>query len=135
MTTTWEDLNAMFLHDPKLVTKYAIKTKVLHKPGWYAAETYLESTSDINTMKRSFKVARKQSPVFKFGVEVPQTVQHAFHLDQKNNNTKWRDAINKELEGINEYETFKSIEDDKLLPDEYKQIPYHSPFSVVVHLV
>ena len=39
-------------------------------------------------------------------------------------------AINKELEGINEYETLKSIEDDELFPDEYKQIPYHIVFDV-----
>jgi hypothetical protein len=33
--------------------------------------------------------------IHKFGIEVPKTIKDAFHLDRKNGNTLWADAIAK----------------------------------------
>ena len=44
------------------------------------------------------KAAARGGPVFKFGVQVPQTLQEALRLDKVNNNSKWQEAINAEIE-------------------------------------
>ena len=33
----------------------------------------------------------------KYGVEVPLSLKHAFAMDEKNGNTHWRDAVNKDM--------------------------------------
>ena len=33
LTTSWEDMHAVFLHCPKLVVEYGLKAKRLYKPG------------------------------------------------------------------------------------------------------
>ena len=77
----------------------------------------------VNTEKRS-------GPIFKFGVQVPQNNTEALMLDKKNGNTKWQDAINLELDAINEYGTFRVLGKDEVLSPDYKQIPYHIVFDV-----
>ena len=104
LTTTWEDMNAVFLHHPKLVTTYGIKQNILHNPGWSTVKQYLRLGSTIP--KSVLKTTTDFAPVFKFGVQVPRNHNEALQLDHKNGNTKWQNAIKLEIKGINEYSTF-----------------------------
>ena len=49
--------------------------------------------------KRDYIIAKVKARFFKkyhkFGVEVPTLAEEAYKLDNKNNNTIWRDAIKK----------------------------------------
>ena len=38
--------------------------------------------------------------MYKYGVENPRPVKEAYALDEKNGNTLWRDAINREMENL-----------------------------------
>ena len=70
-----------------------------------------------------------KSPQYKFGVELPKSVKHALWLDKKNGNNLWREAIEKELGQINDYNTFRApAEGEDLM--EYQQIPYHIAFDI-----
>ena len=72
MTTTWEDLNSLFLHQPILVTKYAVKQHTLLKPGWHVVRKYLEIDSTARERTRIYKLTSKRAKVYKFGIQVPQ---------------------------------------------------------------
>jgi hypothetical protein len=67
---------------------------------------------------------------YKFGIEVPRSIKDAVRLDKINNNKLWQEAIEKELNQINEYKTFRVLEEEESLPNEYKRLPYHGVFNV-----
>ena len=54
---------------------------------------------------------------YKFGIELPKTVEQILALDAKNNNTLWADEIFKELENVRV--TFE------ILPDGEKEAIGH----------
>jgi hypothetical protein len=43
------------------------------------------------------KLQNYSKPVFKYGVQVPQTVQQAIEFDKQNGDTFWQDAIKLEV--------------------------------------
>ena len=51
-------------------------------------------------------------------------------LDSEKDEKLWREAIETELKQINDYETFRVLEDDEPMPPGYKRIPYHCIFDV-----
>ncbi len=55
---------------------------------------------------------------------------HALYLDKISNNGLWEEAMQKEISSINEFETFKVLEDDEVLPVGYTKIPYHLIWDV-----
>jgi hypothetical protein len=65
-------------------------------------------------------------------VEVPKTPKHALQLDQKEQNELWKQAITTELDQINEYKTFRILEDHEYTPTGYKRILYHFVFDVKI---
>ena len=72
-------------------------------------------------------------PIYHFGVQVPRTEQEARELDkkyiEKGQDPKWRDAEKKEIDQLNEYETFK---DNKKVapPRNYKFIKVFFVYAV-----
>ena len=44
---------------------------------------------------------------FMFGVEIPKNIKHALELEKENGNNLWKESIEKELEMINEFQTFR----------------------------
>ena len=67
---------------------------------------------------------------YKFGVRVPKTAKQALQFDKEDGNSLWKEAIDKEINEINEYQTFKVLDQKETLPYGYKQIPYHLIFDV-----
>ena len=68
-------------------------------------------------------------PRFKFGVQVPHNSREAYKLDDINKDKLWEEAMEKEVVSINDHETFIILEDDEIMPEGYKQIPYHLVFD------
>jgi hypothetical protein len=65
-----------------------------------------------------------------FGVEIPKSVKHALELDKANGNTNlWRESINKELEQINNFQTFRRLKKGEHLSAAYQRIPYFIVFT------
>jgi hypothetical protein len=69
------------------------------------------------------------NPKYKFGVQVPRSVTHAYYLDKINGNSEWRDAIATELKQISDYKTFRMLKHSESLA-EFQKIPYHVVFDV-----
>jgi len=61
---------------------------------------------------------------------VPQSVDKALPIDKANGNTLWKDAIEKELGQILEYETFKILPHGERAPADHKRVPLHLVFDV-----
>ena len=65
----------------------------------------------------------------KYGIELPNNVEHAYKIDQKNGNTLWRDAINSKMKNIRP--ALKVYEGDiKDLPPGYQCIRCHMVFDI-----
>ena len=63
--------------------------------AWWVLYTLKKQDHIISKVKAHFL-----NNSHKFGVEVPTSVGEAYRLDQKNNNTLWRDAIKKEMTNV-----------------------------------
>jgi hypothetical protein len=51
-------------------------------------------------------------------------------LDTENKNTLWAESIKTEFKQINDYETFRVLENHEHMPPGYKRIPYHCIYDV-----
>jgi hypothetical protein len=49
--------------------------------------------------------------------------------DKANGNNLWRESINKELEMINQFETFRRLDKGEQLPSDFKPVPYFIVFA------
>ena len=73
-----------------------------------------------------------------YGVPGGQTVYfHGADITQykrveKEQNELWKQTITTELDQINEYKTFRILEDHEYTPTGYKRIPYHFVFDVKI---
>ena len=130
---TSEPLQTIAADDPVTCAIYAKENNLLDKPGWKRfkslAKRQKKFTRLVNQAKlRSFNTA----PRYKYGFEIPRNYQHGLLLDERNKNTKWKDAIVLELVQINEYKTFTDHgHHTKCKPPEgYKKIRVHFVFDV-----
>ena len=128
----WYDVDSVKPDHPYQLVQYAVRRQLTRRLDWLWVYDFL--VDDNNFMaKYDPRVAMQaisRAARYKFGIEVPRNVRHALLLDKKNNNHEWRDAIIKELQQIADYETFRVLDDDYLLSDEYQCIPYHIVFDV-----
>ena len=49
----------------------------------------------------------------KFGIKIPNTIAEALRFDKEAGNTKWQDAIKKEMDNLNRLKVFKYHSSDK----------------------
>jgi hypothetical protein len=73
--------------------------------------------------------AVRKGPVYNFGILIPRNVKHAFELDEANGNTLWKDAMSKEIDNIQAYNTFKDMGTVPYVPG-YKKIIVHFVFAI-----
>ena len=63
-----------------------------------------------------------RQPTYKFGVKIPRNYSEALRFDDDNKNDLWKEAMQKEVAQILEYNTFDNIGINGKLPDGYKKI-------------
>ena len=132
---TWEPLSVMRRDDPITLAKYAKDQQIENKQGWKWSRKLNKNNKKMERMMRTLHAQKgnqkgKQGKKFKFGVEVPKNVKDALRLDQKNGNTKWKDAIKKELEQLMEFNTFKVLDPGETNPPDHTFIPLLMTFDV-----
>jgi len=136
--TSMQRLDAFSLEHPDMIVRYARDNNLEQSRFFRWTHTYgkLDRTdtlfmSDRDSMEYKAVLASRfqGSPIFKFGVEVPRSVRHAYYLDKINGDNLWKEAIGKELGEINSFGVFRPIEHTDNL-DDYKKIPYHIVFDV-----
>ena len=81
---------------------------------------------------RQILLRKKRSRVkFQYGYRVPRSIDEAYRIDEANHNTKWSDAIKKEVDLLhNQFKCFKVIFKREQVPKEYKCIPLLWAFAV-----
>ena len=124
--SSWERLDDMRLQDPHLLVEYAEKRELCNHPAFTWTPAF---KADSTNLRQVLAAQVKSKHKFKFGVQVANSVKHALWLDKMNGNSLWREAIDKELKQINDYETFREPTDADELAS-YTQIPYHLVFDV-----
>ena len=125
---SWVKMENLRTHDPFLVVRYGLRNKLTEKPGWDWVTPYLNSDTEIKHMIRAYKVSTEIA--FKFGVQVPRNTKESLRLDLANGNKLWENSIATEFKQINDYETFRVLENNEAMPPGYKRIPYHCIYDV-----
>ena len=134
--TTWEHLKDMREDYPRMTAQYIVGNKVSRsKRGgdrvlqWAKKvvrdldrtvrrvtklyDIFLDDHDEVRMTRRVQKGSKKgrkkfsNAPVFKYGIEVPKTPEHAVKLDNENGNTCWKDAIDKEIKALLDLECFE----------------------------
>ena len=102
-STSWERLAGLKESFPVQIAEYAVAQGIDHEPAfsWWVRPYLKKRDRIIKAVSSRYQKAR-----FKFGIEVPNTVEEAYHLDEKNGNDYWRKAIEK---GNEEYPSWFQI--------------------------
>ena len=127
---SWEPLTTMKDADPITCASYAREHNLLNQKGWkWAKKIKVDARRLIRIAKRIYS-AKRTSDLYKFGIQVPQTVDEALAIDKAAGNTLWKDAIEKELGQILEYDTFNILPHGERAPADHKRVPLHLVFDV-----
>jgi hypothetical protein len=106
---SWISLKSLRNDNPFLIINYILTRPMLLKSNdfnWVLQ--CIDDAPKLQRMSNAFKAAMSgRQPKIKFGVKVPYSIHHALQLDQRNGNSLWREAIDKELGQLNEYKTFQ----------------------------
>ena len=96
-TDHWIPLSVMKKYKPVEVAEFAVARGVDHEPSFRWWVPYTLRCRDF--IIAGFK-SRVKRVTHKYGVELTHSVQEAYDLDEKNGNTLWRDALNREMEKL-----------------------------------
>ena len=96
-STTFSPMKDLKESNPVDIAEYVVGYRISEESAfsWWVPYTLNKQYHIIAKVKARFL---KKS--HKFGVEVPTSIKEAYRLDQKNNNTLWRDAIKKEMTNV-----------------------------------
>ena len=124
-------LGLMIASDPATIAVYAKEHDLLDTPGWKKLKQIARRAKVLKRMLNQSRCGQKNNKIkYKSGVRIPRNVKEAMMLDAENGNTYWKDAMDKELAQLFEYETFHSIGKDTRIPHGYQFINAKMVFDV-----
>jgi len=128
-TTSWEPLRDMKEANLIKVAEYAVANKIEHHPAfaWWAPHVLKKRDRFIAMTK-----ARKIKKDFKFGIEVPTTIERALAIDRETNTDYWAKAIEKEMLQVSP--AFKILDEGERAPIMLKYIRCHMIFDLKLDL-
>jgi hypothetical protein len=126
-SVTMEPLATIIQDDPIECARYAVEHDMLDVAGWKKLKPVARQhrLHMVNKCKLQFT-----GTTYKFGVQVPSNLKMAQKLDTINGENKWKDARDKELAQLYEYEVFKDIGKGTCAPDGYKKIRVHCIYDI-----
>lgn len=128
---TWEPLTILAKDDPVTVAKYGKDNDLLDKPGWKRLKAISRREKKFTRMLKQAKVAPSRDiPVYKFGIEMPHSINAVPSLDKRNGNQKWKQACDLEIALMDDYDTFHDLGKSAMTPKGYKKIRLHWVFDV-----
>jgi hypothetical protein len=102
---TGEPYGVIKKHSPHAVALFANRENLLHYPEWKWAKAYIRKHNrTIRILKAHYVTTKGKNHKFQFGVRVPSSIPEALKLDELNGNSLWRDAIDKEIDKIIDYD-------------------------------
>ena len=93
----WVPLKLLKDNYPVETAEYALANQIHDESAfvWWVPYTLRKRDIILSSVK-----ARVRQTNIKYGIKVPRTLKEALLFDEENNNTLWRDAIDKEMNGI-----------------------------------
>jgi hypothetical protein len=126
-STSWEPLRNIKDSNPVEVAEYAVVNQLIDEPAfaWWVPYVIRKRDRIIATIKTRMKNRKKD---YKFGIEIPRTIERALEIDQETNMTFWADAIAKEMKHV--YPAFNILNIGSPAPPGSKFIRCHMNFEV-----
>jgi hypothetical protein len=95
---TFEPLKTMATDNPAVCAVYAEHANLLDTEGWKQFRRLAKRSQVLTRQLHHAKLASyRTAPLFKFGYQVPRHHKEAITLDERNGNTKYRDAEKLEM--------------------------------------
>ena len=126
-TKTWVPLKDLKESYPIECAEFAISAQLTESPAFSWWVPYTLRKRDKIIAKVQHRLVKKK---FKYGFEVPNSVEEAYEIDRRNNNTRWRDAVAKEMKNVRI--AFKMLEDTDHIPPAHEFVPCHLLFDVKI---
>ena len=124
-TVTWIPLKDMKESYPIEMAEFAVSMDLVESPAFKWWVPYVLRKRDQIIARVQHRLVKKS---FKYGHSVPSNVQEAYALDTQFGNTRWRDAIAKEMKNVRI--AFKILEPEENLPPAHEFVPCHMIFDV-----
>ena len=114
---------------PIEVSEYAHSRGIVDEPAftWWVQFTLKKRDRIIASVNAKYK-----KKTHKYGIEIPNSIQHAYELDKKNGDDFWRRAIQKEINNI--LIAFNILDSGEKLPTQFKELGVHLIFDVKMDL-
>ena len=117
---SWIPLKDMKESHPVEVAEFARSRDIADQPAfaWWVPYTLRKRDIILSKMKARIRKTNR-----KYGIEIPTSIEHANELDRKNNNTMWRDALNKEMTNVGV--AFEILSEGKKAPPGWRGVTGH----------
>ena len=127
-STTWENLSDFKECYPLQTAEYVVTNDIDTEPAfnYWVPHTLKKCDNIISLVKK--RQTRCLEKTHTFGVEMPKTIKEAAKLNAKNVDTKWMDAISKEMTNVRV--AFDNLKDGDSAPIFHKQINCHLIYDV-----
>ena len=125
-STNWVKLKDMKQSYPVQVAEYAIANRIDDEPAfaWWVSHVIKKRLRVIAKLKSKY-----WQRTHKFGIRIPKTVEQALAFDRENGDTKWWDAICKEMKNVRPAcEKWERKESE--LPPGFQKIKCHFIFDI-----
>ena len=124
-TTSWVPLNILKEQIPVEIAEYAVTHSIAQEPAfsWWVPFTLKKRDFIISAVNK-----RYHKTTHKYGIRIPKSVDEAHQIDKENGNTKWADAIAKEMKNV--MVAFKMLGMGAPTPVGYQKIRCHIIFDV-----
>ena len=124
-TTTWIPLKDLKESYPIETAEFAVAMDLIESPAFKWWVPYTLKKRDQIIAKVQHRLVKKN---FKYGHQVPNSVKEAYELDKIHGNTRWKDAIAKEMKNVRI--AFKILEPGDNMPPFHEFVPCHMIFDV-----
>lgn len=127
-STSWQTLKDLKESYPLEVAEYAVTQGIQQEPAfnWWVNAVLKKREMIIKMVRR--RNVRFLKRTLKFGIEVPNSAKDAYAMDTKNGDTKWADAICKEMGNVRL--AFRIAADGETIPIGYQKIRCHLIFDI-----
>ena len=129
---TWEPMEVIKRDDPVTLAKYAIEKNLSGQEIWNWAQKYQKNLKSfykkVRKMLNNKRAARGIK--YQFGIRLLRNVREAYQLDKHNGNTKWGDAIAKEVSLLKDDFTCFWPAKANEITDVYDKVPVIWAFAV-----
>ena len=122
---TWEPMSTLKVDDPITVASYGVEKGLTDLNGWkWCKKVRLIDKSRLIMQAKKVFAASQSTDLYKHGVRVPRGIRQAQAFDSANEDTKWMDSFQLEVQQlVYDFETFEVLQRGAKPPEGHQRIP------------